>query len=164
MVAETVVRVLERECIARSLTDYLSREILHEKRVLTEGYYCGDWLDSECHTMNLYVPEDALLLGRSLRTKAGIVPFMGFDALSLVGQVDGDGQYMSLLHVVEETDHVYPYRSYLSGVRTILVEDGRVFHRKDLLAETNGNQRILPAFLDFVKREGFDKVYERFRV
>ncbi len=53
---------------------------------------------------------------------------------------------------------------YLSGVRTMIVEDGRVFHRKDLLAATNGNEKILSHFLDFVKTEGFDNAYERFRV
>ena len=164
MVTETLVRVLEREGVARSLTDYLSREVLREKRVLTEGYYCGDWLEFHCHAMSLYVPDDALLLGRSLRTKAGIVPSLGFDALYLVGQVDENGEYRPLLHVASETDRVYPYRSYLSGVRTLLVEDGRVFHRKDLLAATNGNKKLLPHFLDFVKTEGFDKVYEQFRV
>lgn len=48
-------------------------------------------------------------------------------------------------------------------------EDGRIFHRPNLLCQTNGNEKLLEYFVDFVLQQeggfekGFDQLFDKYR-
>ena len=122
---------------------------LSDQRVIAEGQYGGDWYESFAKSTKIKVPEEVKRIS-----------FFGSD-LDLY--VPGNERFPeNFARPLSGEDTLEPEELAIFSVRTILVEDGRVFHRPELRHQ--GNNWVLDNFLAYVREQGgFDKVYDVFR-
>lgn len=148
----------------RKAHDYLAVR-LGQHRTVVEGFYGGEWLTSEVESWYVDIPEDALQLTNMHpkylpRIRSGQME--ANEVLSLVGSVE-EGIYRPA-DIVPHGGSLYSLKAHFSP-RTLVVDDGRVFHQRDLLtAENEFNRNLLPNFLKWIEdSKGFDAVFERYR-
>ncbi len=119
--------------------------MVQEKRILVEGFYGGDWLES-------------FMIGTT-----SILPY-GVKRLELSGNnLDLDVQAEDRFESPRtESEILEPEVQTSFAVRTVIVEDGRIYHRPELRDKTN--RGILDGTLGFISdQNGFDNVFPQYQ-
>ena len=154
--------------VLHPVTDYLSHTLLKEKRVIVEGYSSSEPDDSEGHSLYMFIPDDATMLIRKIRKKRGSSLDSDVATLHLVGHFyEKKGEIgVSLEDIYSPLESIphgatYFYRTAgLVGVRTIIVEDGRVYCRLSLSQNRNMYRNPFTDVLQFAAYKGLDRAFE----
>ena len=123
-----------------NLKETISYVLAPKSKVISEGIYCGDWLDCHLNSTRIPVPE-------------GIRRINYGDNFDLYLPDEDKFAIPTSDKEILQLRRLAPF-----SVRTILVEDGRIYHRTELRGSLNN--WVLDNFLSYVAEQGgFNTVY-----